>query len=167
MAAIVELHPGSNRHRPHHDLRGAGTSPRSQPASDAAVDGHDRVPCGGSHLHLVAPLQGVTPVRAVTRHPVGPLSSSRLRLVLVVAGALLVVVGAARSVGAVADWAVGAVPPPPPADLQVYVVEPGDTMWSIARSLHPDGDVRPLVDRLIEINGGAELRAGDVLELRW
>ena len=32
-----------------------------------------------------------------------------------------------------------------PAD---YVVQPGDTLWSIARPLHPSGDLRPVVDSL-------------------
>jgi streptogramin lyase len=81
--------------------------------------------------------------------------------------AVLLAVGAARSVGAVADWAVGDVPPPPPTARQHYVVQPGDTLWEIARSVQPEGDIRPLVDRLIQLNGGAEVRAGDVLELRW
>ena len=34
----------------------------------------------------------------------------------------------------------------PPA--RVVVVQPGDTMWTIARTVQPDGDVRPLVDAL-------------------
>jgi len=155
MAAIVELHPGRNR-RPHHDRgRDGRMAPRAVPALDARGRGHAVQPPSQGSLHLVAPPS------------IGRPAPRRLRWALVAAGALLVVVGAARSVGAVADWAVGAVPPPPPADRQVYVVEPGDTLWSIARSLHPRGDVRPLVDRLIELNGGAELRAGDVLVLRW
>ncbi|HMC36676.1 MAG TPA: LysM peptidoglycan-binding domain-containing protein [Actinomycetota bacterium] len=36
----------------------------------------------------------------------------------------------------------------------VYVVQPGDTVWSIAqRSVGPAADPRPLVDELIRING--------------
>jgi nucleoid-associated protein YgaU len=45
-----------------------------------------------------------------------------------------------------------------------YVVQPGDTLWSIARSLQPDGDVRPLVHGLLDGNGGAAaLSVGQVL----
>jgi len=44
-----------------------------------------------------------------------------------------------------------------------YVAQSGDTYWSIARRLDPDGDPRPLVDRLVAANGGATLRAGDVI----
>ena len=39
----------------------------------------------------------------------------------------------------------------------VYVVQPGDTLWSIARELDPTGDVRADVDRLADLNGTAAL----------
>ena len=45
------------------------------------------------------------------------------------------------------------------------VVRPGDSLWSIARSLQPTGDVRPLVDRLAERAGGAQLVVGQRLDL--
>ena len=34
-----------------------------------------------------------------------------------------------------------------------YVVREGDTLWSIARHLAPDGDPRPIVDELATANG--------------
>jgi hypothetical protein len=46
-----------------------------------------------------------------------------------------------------------------------YVVQPGDTLWSIAESLAPDGDVRPLVDQLAERAGPGPLQAGARLDL--
>lgn len=40
-----------------------------------------------------------------------------------------------------------------PARAQIYVVRPGDTVWSIARGLAGQrADPRPLVDRLIAAN---------------
>ena len=42
----------------------------------------------------------------------------------------------------------------------VHVVQPGDTLWSIARSLHPHGDIRVVVDRLEARLGGATLQPG-------
>jgi hypothetical protein len=45
------------------------------------------------------------------------------------------------------------------------VVQHGDTLWSIARSLQPVGDVRPLVDALERRNGGSQLDIGQVLVL--
>ena len=45
------------------------------------------------------------------------------------------------------------------------VAEPGDTLWAIARQVEPYGDPRPLVDRLVELNGGADLVAGQVVRV--
>ena len=46
----------------------------------------------------------------------------------------------------------------------VYVVQPGDTLWSIASSL-TDGSIRSYVADLIELNGGASLDVGQLLVL--
>ena len=45
------------------------------------------------------------------------------------------------------------------------VVQSGDTLWSIASSLDPDGDVRALIDEIQELNGlrGSDLRPGQTL----
>lgn len=45
----------------------------------------------------------------------------------------------------------------------VYIVQPGDTLWAIARSLQPEGDVRPLVQRLAAQLHGRSLSVGDRL----
>jgi nucleoid-associated protein YgaU len=93
--------------------------------------------------------------------------------------ALIVVIGALALLGALtlrpsaaANTAVRATPsgaaasaiaaPVAPA---VYVVQPGDTLWSIARSLDPKGDVRRTVDQLVELNGGAAVQTGQRLRL--
>ncbi len=44
-----------------------------------------------------------------------------------------------------------------------YVVQPGDTLWDIARRIQPDGDVRALVGTLAEANGGTDLQVGQQL----
>ena len=46
-----------------------------------------------------------------------------------------------------------------------YVVRQGDTLWSIARRLSPDGDPRPVVDSLSADNGvsAGQLRPGQLL----
>ena len=78
-----------------------------------------------------------------------------LATVLVVAMFLLVAPGLARGVG-----------PDRPAPRVTYVVQPGDTLWSIARRVAPGQDPRPVVDRLIEANdvrGG--LQAGRELSI--
>lgn len=46
-----------------------------------------------------------------------------------------------------------------------YVVQPGDTLWSVARSLQPSGDVRPLVDRLSRRTDAGRLRPGQAISL--
>lgn len=60
----------------------------------------------------------------------------------------------------------GGEPAVPEGSPATYVVQPGDTLWSVARSLQPTGDVRPLVGLLSEHNGGAALEVGQVLELK-
>jgi hypothetical protein len=45
------------------------------------------------------------------------------------------------------------------------VVQPGDTLWSIARRLQPSGDVRQLVDRLASRAGGAAVASGQRLDI--
>jgi hypothetical protein len=44
-----------------------------------------------------------------------------------------------------------------------YVVQPGDTVWSIASRLQPTGDVEPLVDRLDASFGGSVLHVGQTV----
>jgi hypothetical protein len=47
----------------------------------------------------------------------------------------------------------------------VIVVQPGDTLWSIARRLDPEADPRPLVDRLVALNGVVAVAPGQRLVL--
>lgn len=62
--------------------------------------------------------------------------------------------------------AAGPVPPGSAIELAAarsYVVQPGDTAWSIARQVQPGGDVRPLVSRILHRRAGGPLRPGEVL----
>ncbi|HXQ63021.1 MAG TPA: LysM peptidoglycan-binding domain-containing protein [Acidimicrobiales bacterium] len=47
----------------------------------------------------------------------------------------------------------------------VYVVQPGDTLWSIAERLAPQGDPRPAVTTLSEQLGGDTVTPGERLLL--
>jgi nucleoid-associated protein YgaU len=49
--------------------------------------------------------------------------------------------------------------------LGTYVVQPGDTLWSIARRVHPTGNVGEYVDALVALHGGARLEVGDRIQL--
>jgi LysM domain len=78
-----------------------------------------------------------------------------LAIILVVAMFLLVAPGLARGDG-----------PDRPAPRVTYVVEPGDTLWSIARRVAPGQDPRPVVDGLIAANDlGGGLQAGQELSI--
>jgi hypothetical protein len=99
-----------------------------------------------------------TGVPIVAAEPEGGIDRMRARIlaiVLVVAAFLVIAPGLARGDG-----------PDRPAPRVTYVVEPGDTLWSIARRVAPGRDPRPVVDGLIEANdvrGG--LQAGQELSI--
>ena len=48
---------------------------------------------------------------------------------------------------------------------QEWIVQPGDTLWSIATELAPDADPRATVDRLVDANGDDPLLVGQRLVL--
>ncbi|GAC1312296.1 MAG: hypothetical protein NVSMB16_09140 [Acidimicrobiales bacterium] len=48
---------------------------------------------------------------------------------------------------------------------RVWIVQPGDTVWGIARQLQPSGDVRPLVDEMGQQLHGHQLQIGERLIL--
>jgi hypothetical protein len=83
-------------------------------------------------------------------------------LVVTVATALVLGVG-----GLLASFGGGPLTAPERAGspAQVYVVQPGDTFWEIARRLDPEGDPRPLVARLVAAHGSPVLVPGERLAL--
>lgn len=93
-----------------------------------------------------------------------PLSVYRRRR-LALAGALLVALALASVLlDALAGARSGDDRPRPVAEVAV-VVEPGDTVWSIAAEVAPGADPRPVVDAIAEANGGSALVAGQRLVL--
>jgi Tfp pilus assembly protein FimV len=46
-----------------------------------------------------------------------------------------------------------------------YVVQPGDTLWAIARALHPQGSLERTVFELEQLNGGPSIDVGQVVRL--
>jgi LysM repeat protein len=90
------------------------------------------------------------------------------RRLVVLAVAVLLVTGVVW----LASAAVAGPTPPGPAAASGaagpaadYVVQPGDTLWSIAGRIDPGTDVRVTVDRLVALNGAAPLVVGQRLEL--
>ena len=47
----------------------------------------------------------------------------------------------------------------------VDVVQPGDTLWSLARRAQPQGDIRPLVSALDARRHGQPLQVGETVEM--
>lgn len=114
-----------------------------------------------THLRVVAPTE-----RLVRRPTPATYRRRRLLAVGVVFATLLLAKALVGWLGA------GPLSAPGPATgvetrpvaTSVYVVRSGDTLWSIARRMQPEGDVRPLVQHLdAQVDG--PLRAGQRLEL--
>lgn len=57
-------------------------------------------------------------------------------------------------------------PPAAPITEDVYVVQPGDSLWSIAERVADGGDPRPIVDALREQHGDAAVEVGQRLIIR-
>jgi hypothetical protein len=69
--------------------------------------------------------------------------------------------GASSPTSAAAASAAGVAAPAGP----VHVVQPGETLWSIAAAVAPHTDVRRTVDRLVAANGDGPLTVGQHLRL--
>lgn len=85
----------------------------------------------------------------------------RLVAVLVLVTVLVVAVQLARALsGVAAGWSA---PTPAPIEGPTVAVEagPGDTLWSLAREVHPDGDVRPVVEAMVADRGSAAVDVGE------
>ena len=97
--------------------------------------------------------------------PPGTYARRRAAAVLLVIGVILAVRAVLGALGGGPLTAPEPVSSPAPVAARAVVVQPGDTMWSIARRLDPNGDVRITVQRLAKANGGAAVRAGQRLVL--
>jgi len=96
--------------------------------------------------------------RHVSRVRLTPRGRLLARLAVITSLSILLLSGFAAVTGATAGSSDTAIPTP-------YVkvsVKPGDTLWSIAESISPEGDRRSLVADIVEINHleSLELQAG-------
>jgi hypothetical protein len=85
----------------------------------------------------------------------------RLVAALVVVTVLVVALQLAQALaGVAAGWAA---PSSAPIEGPTVVVEAeaGDTLWSLARQVHPTGDLRPVVEAMVADRGTAAVDVGD------
>ena len=125
----------------------------------------------GFHFELPARSRVVVSARPlVRRHPAAVYRRRRLLVAALFLGALLA-----------GSWVLGALGGGPltaseagspavtlelaPVSQRTHVVQPGDTLWSIARALAPEGDVRPVVDSLAAQRDGRPLQVGERITL--
>ncbi len=165
MASV--LHPLDNEH-PFVGDWGQRTDVRTLVALEAPEE-EDPVAPAVAHP-TTAPL----PRRLPTGRPAGrsqPSAAAR-RLRAAVAVLAVAAVGTLLGAGALAGAEQAPDPgAPTPADqgravdAGLHVVQPGDTLWSLARRLQPEGDVRPLVARLRAGAGGGALVPGQRIRL--
>lgn len=105
---------------------------------------------------------GRAPARVAQR------SVYRRRRLVALAVVTLVAVATLLLANAVVARTAGGGNPHPVAgtsEVAVHVVQPGETLWSIAQDLRGRTDVRLVVDRLIDLNGHAPLVVGQRLQL--
>jgi len=96
-----------------------------------------------------------------------------LRRRLAVSAVLIVILAASVTAARVLAGLLGSAPPATPEQVPAvrvvtvshvtHVVQPGDTLWQIARDVQPGGDVRTLVDRLTKARHGRPLQVGEVI----
>ena len=114
------------------------------------------------HLRLVQPGETL-PAPA----PLISAATYRRRRLVVAAGIVGVVLAVRVLLGAFGGGPLAAPPSAPPVLVgqTSYIVQPGDSLWTIARALQPTGDVRPLVDQLGARRHGTPLRVGERIDL--
>ena len=115
----------------------------------AVVSIHPDRPIAVPEPHAVRNRSGRQPAEVYRRR--------RLVVAALVLGLVLGALSLGRQAGA------SRTPEAEAADSITYVVQPGDTLWAIARDLSPGSDPRPLVDALDDIAGGAMLQPGQRL----
>jgi hypothetical protein len=99
-----------------------------------------------------------------------PASTYRRRRAVAAGLVVVLVLGFGVALGMLGGGPLAASERPTPSNPRLaanatYVVQPGDTLWSIARRLRPGVDPRPLVDRLVALHGGTTLYVGEHLTL--
>lgn len=150
-------------------LRVPGTTPRVGAGSSPARVRRAR-PDGGATRRAAtrpaAPLVAPSPlVPAVAQRRPRRRSTATLVVVACMAVVALTGITALATGGPVPAATSAAVPAAAPAGATapvggVWVVQPGDSLWSIAAAVAPGADLRPVVDELARRTGGGNLQPG-------
>lgn len=124
-------------------------------------NGAPRRVSGERHLELVWS-------RPEHKRPSGLVILRRRAMALVLV--MLVGAGAWSLASAGVSWLSAEQASPAPAaatsaPVTEWRVKQGDTLWAIARSAQPTGDVRPLVQRLSAERGGQPLQVGETIKI--
>jgi len=89
----------------------------------------------------------------------------RLMVLFVLAAIVLVLLVSTGHVVANRGGAPASAPAVRPANSVVYVVQAGDTLWSIGQRFHGDTALADYVDALVSANGGTEIQLSQALTL--
>lgn len=121
---------------------------------------------------IAAPSVGVRPTRrTMSSRPAAPAGPVwMLRAALVGAVTIVGVIGlfvATQDSGLPSSGPLAPVEASAAVDgsIAVHVVQPGDTLWSIAAAVAPGSDPRPIVDELARRSGGVGLQPGQRIAL--
>ena len=135
---------------------GESSAPRSGTAVPAPRRACAGRPTGGARADAVARPSATARKSAVARR--------RAVVVLVLLAACLALRWAAGGLGGAplaASEPISAVTAGDASRGLTVVVQPGDTLWEVARLFQPEGDLRPLVDRLSAERDGRPLQVGE------
>ena len=110
-------------------------------------------------LRLVEPDRQPRP-RPARRHRPAVYRRRRVLAALVGLGLVLTVARAGATFGGSPLAASGRLP-----HVQEVVVQPGDSLWSIAQRVDPGRDLRPIVDAMAHTLGSATLVAGSTISV--
>ncbi len=142
-------------------LRSSSDTPMASPAPTRALRAVPARPVRAARpVTPAAPVNPAAPVGATPHRPARECAAVYRRrrvaaLAVLVGVVVLALVAPLLSAGAGADDGL-----PPAGAPAVYVVKPGDSLWSIAQELAPRRDPRPVVSALRRAAGTDDLQPG-------